>query len=185
MGEAAVGTPCPWSTHAAGKTFAGGLGRCRSRMSAVPDDEWLPALEVARRLGIPPPTLYHQAQRGQLEARKEGRRLFVKMPPPAPPKPPPKTPRPPPPPPPPDPSLLDVPTVARLLGVTGSFVLSLVASGQLRAQRRGRFSFVHPDDVQSYLEAARIVPGTMGRKGEQTKDVNQTPRRRPTGANRT
>lgn len=120
------------------------------------DEQWLPAREVAERLGITLAAVYLRRSRGSLEAKKFGHRLFVKVPPPAPPRPPK-----PPPPPPPDPNLLGLDDVAKLLGVTRSTAYRLAKEGKLPAQRRGRRYLVHRGDVAGYArsrEPVLIVP---------------------------
>lgn len=141
-----------------------------ARIPAVPEEEWLPAGEVAECLGITLAAVYLRRSRGALEARKVGNRLYVKMPPPAPPKPPPA-----PPPAPPDPNLLELSEVAELLGVTRPIAYRLAREAKLASQRRGRLYLVHRDDVAAYIEAALIVPGTRVKRAPWVRDG--TPRR--------
>lgn len=100
-------------------------------------------------LGIRVEAVYRRVHKGRLWWKHEGRRLFVKVPPPEQPEPalPPL-----------DPAMLGVGAVAEILGTTTSFVIDQAKAGKLPAQRRGRFWYVHPDDVATFIESCRVVP---------------------------
>lgn len=52
--------------------------------------------------------------------------------------------------------------VARRLGVTPRTVYGFINDGDLVAYRLGRVIRVQEPDVAAFIEASRIIPGTLG-----------------------
>lgn len=51
---------------------------------------------------------------------------------------------------------------AEVLGITARTLYRLIDEGQLRAYRLGRVIRLREFDVEAFIAAAQIVPGTMG-----------------------
>jgi excisionase family DNA binding protein len=51
---------------------------------------------------------------------------------------------------------------ARRLGLTPRTIYRLIDTGDLVAYRFGRVIRVRPDDLDAFIEASRITPGTLG-----------------------
>lgn len=71
------------------------------------------------------------------------------------------------------PDWFDTATAARLLGVTRRTVWRFIDAGELPATRKGKNIKVHRADIDAYLEANRVQPGSLTRLWQSRSDRSQ------------